>query len=236
MPKTKGRTTKKPAKKPKAAPRRRSPTPRSPATRAREPLTDDEIGAATESEARGLVCMRALTEGWEALVPRLMRVWGCTEGALSTYRRLGKMALAALGDEDAAARLDHVLAELRVQASEHEALGKDYRARGRYTLATKHDDLARKSLALFAEFAGLVQRRTVVSIEADPRIAGMYQAILASLEDFDRLRAAFLGDVEKLTGGTLPASSLPSAFEHVRAAVKRYEGEIGARANARIAA
>lgn len=180
--------------------------------------------------------MRALTEGWEQNVDRLMRLWSCSESALSSYRRLGKMALAALQDDDAAARLDHVLADLRVQANEQEALAKMYRATRRPTLASRHDDLARKALALYAEFAGLVQRRTVVSLEADPRIAGMYQAILASLEDFDRLRAAFLGDVEKLTGGPLPASSLPSAFEHVRAAVKRYEGEIGARANARLAA
>lgn len=226
MPKTKGRTT---AKKPRRGTARRSPTPRSPTTRAREPITDAEIVAAVDPEPRGLVCGRILTEGWEPNIDRLMRLWSCSEAALAGYRRLGKMTIAALGDEDSAARLDYVLAHLRVQASEQEALAKEYRARGRYTLAAKHDDLARKALALFAELAGLVQRRTVVSIEADPRIQGMYQAMLVALEAYDGARVAFLGEVEKLTGGALPAVALPSAREHVRRAVLAYEAEIGAR-------
>lgn len=228
---------------------RRTQTPR-----AREPAppvdaaTDEQIRAAQTFEDRGLMCLRFLSAGqWNAAtVSRLMRVWGATEAALSNYRRSGKVALAAVSGEDHARRLDHVLASLQLQADENEALAKSYEARGRLTLAAKHRDLQRRATMSFAEIAGLNERRMSVSIEADPRVAGLYQAILGALEDRDRQEAErarelaeWIAEVSKLTGGVLPhglPAALPSVRDHVRDAVKRYEAEIGARSAPRLAA
>lgn len=243
---TKGRrkTTSRPSKKRgRAATPRRPSEPRPVHPRVRDPITDDEIAAAKDHEQRGLVCLRILAEGWDVNVGRLLRIWGVPEPTLAGYRRSGKVALAAIANTDAAKRLEEVTADLQVQADEHERLAAHYRTTNRPTLATKHDDLRRRAMQLLLEVSGLMQRRVVHSLEADPRVAGMYQAILGALEDRDRQEAdreqrlgAWLADVERLTGGVLPEGrpdALPSVREHVRDAVKRYEVELGARTEAR---
>ena len=204
---------------------------------AHAPSSAPDLAAATTFDARSLVCAELLFSGqWKTSTPKdLATAWGVNLEAISNYRRAGAVARQAMS-LDLDEKLDDTLANLLRQQEQAERIAEKLEAARDFTEGARYRAIALQARRHYADVAGLVQHRMSVSIEADPRIAGMYQAILASLEDFDRLRAAFLADVEKLTGGTLPASSLPSAFEHVRAAVKRYEGEIGARANARIAA
>ena len=208
-------------------------------TRARDAMTDDEIRAAVDADARGLACMRLLTEGgWDAQVPRLLALWGCTEPALGNYKRAGRVALAALGQADAAARLEAVLASYWLEAEECDALAKQY-AQKRPTLASRYRELRRKALEEFAKTSGLVQQKVTISIEADPRFSGVYRAINAALDEQDRLEAeraaqlqAWIGEVVKLTGGVLPPGmpeELSPARARVVAAVQDYERQIGAR-------
>lgn len=221
------------AKTPRRQAARVSPRARNPA----ETLSDADILAASDHHERGLLCLRVLSLGqWTAEEDRLRRLWGVTDSGLRHYRRSAGVARAAVQGEDAGKRLDLVLASFRRQEERQEELAEFFRARGRPALASRHDDLQRKATLAFAEIAGLNERRVVVSIEADPRVAGMYQAILAALADRDRQedeqRRAVLVIVERLNGGTLPADfpeALPSVRDHVRDAVKRYEAEIGAR-------
>lgn len=205
--------------------------------RARDPVTDAEIAAADTAPARGLVAMRVLIEGsWDAQVPRLVRLWACTEPTLAAYRRAGQMALAGALDEQGGAILVETQASLRCQAENHERLAAEYRAHGRPTLAAKHDDLQRQATMAFAQLAGLVQTKVSVSLDGDPRFSGMLRAIRAALDDYDRMRVAFVAEVETMTGGSLPAAALPPAREHVTAALRRYEVELGARSPARLGA
>lgn len=204
-----------------------------------EPITDEEIDAAKTYEERGLFCLRVLSLGlWGVTEKRLRTRWGISAGALYNYRRTGKVALAAVGDEDAPKRLEQTLAELRHLASRHEELAEFYRTRGRLTLALKHDSEQRRAVESYADVAGLTERRVMISLEADPRIAGLWQVVHAALEDRDRQeeeRARRITElVESLNGGVLPEGfadmlALPPVQEHVRDAVKRYEADIGAR-------
>lgn len=220
-------------------------TPGEKSPRARDAMTDDEILAAADWEARGLACMRLLGEGsWDAQVPRLLALWGCTEPALSTYKRAGRVALAAMGGADAAARQEAVLASYWLEAEECDALAKQH-ATKRPTLASRYRELRRKALEQFAQTAGLVQQKVSISIEADPRFSGVYRAINGALDEQDRLErersaqlAAWVGEVAKLTGGVLPPGmpeELPPARARVVAAVQDYERTIGARSAARLA-
>lgn len=184
--------------------------------------------------------MRVLQTGrWDAEVPRLLRLWECTEPALGNYKRSGRVALAAVQNTDAAERLDALLAGYWLEAEECDALAKQY-AQKRPTLASRYRELRRKALEEFAKAAGLVQQKVSVSIEVDPRFAGVYRAINAALDEQDRLErsrsaqfAAWVGEVAALTGGVLPPGmpeELPPARARVVAAVQGYERTIGARA------
>ena len=206
-------------------------------------ITDSDISAAKDWDARGLMCLRVLQTGrWDAEVPRLLRLWECTEPALSTYKRAGRVALAAIGQADAAERLEALLAGFWLEAEECDALAKQY-AQKRPTLASRYRELRRKALEEFAKAAGLVQQKVSVSIEVDPRFAGVYRAINAALDEQDRLErersaqlAAWVGEVALLTDGVLPPGmpeELPPARARVVAAVQDYERQIGARAMGR---
>lgn len=189
--------------------------------RARDPVSDAEIAAADTATLRGLVAMRVLMEGaWEAQVPRLMRLWGCTEPTLASYRRAGQMALAGALDERGGELLAETQASLRCQAENHERLAAEYRVRNRPTLAAKHDDLQRLATMAFAQISGLVQNRVSVSLDGDPRFSGMLRVIRGALDDYDR---------------ALPEGT-PSARAHVADALRRYEIELGARAAPRLSA
>ena len=189
--------------------------------RARDPVSDAEIAAADTAPLRGLVAMRVLLEGaWEAQVPRLTRLWGCTEPTLASYRRAGQMALAGALDERGGELLAETQASLRCQAENHERLAAEYRARNRPTLAAKHDDLQRLATMAFAQISGLVQNRVSVSLDGDPRFSGMLRVIRGALDDYDR--------------GLL--AGMPSARAHVAEALHRYEVELGARTAPRLGA
>lgn len=187
-----------------------------------------------------MMCLRVLQTGrWDAEVPRLLRLWECTEPALGNYKRSGRVALAAVQNTDAAERLDAVLAGYWLEAEECDALAKQY-AQKRPTLASRYRELRRKALEEFAKAAGLVQQKVSVSIEVDPRFAGVYRAINAALDEQDRLERersaalrAWVGEVALLTDGVLPPGmpeELPPARARVVAAVQEYERQIGARA------
>jgi len=203
-------------------------------------ISDSEISAAKDWDSRGLMCLRVLQTGrWDVEVPRLLRLWECTEPALSTYKRAGRVALAAIGQADAAERLEALLAGYWLEAEECDALAKQY-AQKRPTLASRYRELRRKALEEFAKAAGLVQQKVSVSIEVDPRFAGVYRAINAALDEQDRLERerssalrAWVAEVALLTDGVLPPGmpeELPPARARVVAAVQDYERQIGARA------
>lgn len=196
--------------------------------------TARDIATAQTFEERSLVCAELLMTGqWKTTTAaELAAVWGGGIAAISNYRRAGQVARAAMS-LDFEEKLDDTLAHFLRMQETNERLADEREAAGDHAEAVRYRAIARAARRDYAEVGGLIQHRMSVSLEGDPRIAGMYQAILAALEDFDRLRGAFLAEVEKLTGGALPTAPLPSAREHVRNAVKRYEGEIGARAEAR---
>lgn len=201
-------------------------------TRAKLPPLDlAPIKAATTFDERALAAARMLAAGrWDlATVDEVRIAWGVTEAAMATYRRTGRTALAVLQDVDMAKDLELVKANLRHQADEALALALRLEATNRLTLASRYRDIARKAEEDYARFAGLDVQRHSISLEADPRIAGLWTAILAALEDLDRMREAYVGEVEKLAGGVVPTAPLPPAGPFVRDAVRRYEGEIGAR-------
>lgn len=217
------------------------PTHRRPAStpRARE-FADTEIEAAGDYDTRSLLCFHVLLAGqWQAMTPRLKRTWGTTDAALSNYRRAGRVAQLAMASEDVAKTFDHVVASLQHLADHHEEQAIHFESRNRPSLARSHLEDQRRAIMDLAEVMGLRQKHVSVSVEADPRIAGAMQAILAALADRDRQEteraarvSAWIVEVEKLTGGVLPPGlpeALPSARDHVRDAVKRYEAEIGAR-------
>lgn len=202
-------------------------------------VSDAEIRAAETYEERSLFCLRVMTSGeWSSTERRLCAIWAVTPSGLASYRRAGKVALHAISDGKSAGRQEQTLADLQHLAARHEELAEHYRGRNRVTLALKHDSEQRRAIESYASVAGLLERRVSISLEADPRIAGLWQAVHAALEDRDRQeeeRARRIVElVEQLNGGVLPEGladvlALPSVQDHVRDAVKRYEAEIGAR-------
>jgi hypothetical protein len=207
------------------------PSPRSPGATSRAPeITDEDIEAAKSYEERSLFCLRVLTLGqWAATEKRLLRIWQVGAPGLANYRRAGKVALHAIGSDDAPKRLEQTLADLRHLAERHEELAEFYRSRNRPTLALHHDGERRRAVADFASVAGLTERRVTISLETDPRLAGLWPVLHAALEDVDRMLDAYRGEVEKMTHGALPSAPLPKVQAHVLDAVRRYEAEIGAR-------
>lgn len=207
-----------------------------------------EARAANDFEARSLLCAKILAKGeWSGLLvsEALRTVWGVERGAISNYLRAGAVVVAASrGDNQEL--LEDTLGMYRRQERECIHVAHELEGEGRQGEASRYRDLAQKARARMTEVTGLLQHRLTISLEADPRIAGLYAAQLAALEDFDRLveqrdidarrrEQALLAEIERLTGGVLPAglpeppAALPSAQDHVRDAVKRYEAEIGAR-------
>jgi hypothetical protein len=103
-------------------------------------------------------------------------------------------------------------------------------------LALKYRALGAKNRGVRMRLEGLIQTRVSISLEADPRIQGLWPVLWETLAELDAARARHLAAVEKLTGGTLPAEELPSATDMIEAAVRRYEERIGARAPKGLAA
>ena len=204
------------------------------------PSSAPDLAAATTFDARSLVCAELLFGGqWKTSTPKdLATAWGVNLEAISNYRRAGAVARQAMS-LDLDEKLDDTLANLLRQQEQAERIAEKLEAARDFGEGARYRAIALQARRHYADVAGLVQHRMSISLEADPRIAGMYQAILAALKDRDRQEDArrvsfdtWLGEVEKLTGGVLPPGLpewLPSAREHVREAVKRYEAEIGAR-------
>jgi len=140
-------------------------------------------------------------------------------------------------------RIEHEEATARTAADELEG-------EGRWKEAAPYRALVLKAIGQFSQIAGLVQQRLSISREAEPRSAGLWRALWEVLGEVDaelrereavdaRRLATFLGAVERLTGGPLPAEvvalvarteATPAVVDTVRAAVRRYEERIGARA------
>jgi len=82
------------------------------------------------------------------------------------------------------------------------------------------------------QLEGLLVSRVSVSLEGDPRIAGLWPVLWEALAELDAGRERFLEKVEALTQGALPGDVLPVPSEVVKEAVRRYEQQIGARSGA----
>ncbi len=116
-------------------------------------------------------------------------------------------------------------------------------------LALKYRALGAKNRGVRMRLEGLLVSRVSISLEADPRIAGLWPALWEALAELDarlqeraeveaaRLRA-FVAAVERLTGGPLPAEvaalvaggeAVPNVTDTVDLAVKRYEERTGGR-------
>jgi hypothetical protein len=207
----------------------RSPSPSS-TPRARESL-EAETAAAQSFEERSLVCARILSEGrWDGnrTVADLAARWGVDRAAVSNYRRAGAVACASARG-DLSEMLEDTLGAFRRQEQEAMQTANLLEGQRRFSTAVRYREAARQARVKHAEVAGLVRVHHTVSLEADPRFAGLYATIHASLEDLDRMRDAFVAEVAKLTGGVLPEVTIPNASAHVRDAVRRYEAEVGAR-------
>lgn len=196
-----------------------------------------DFAMAFTPEARSLVCADILASGeWRnATASKLAAAWGVDRGAVANYRRAAHAVLAATG-LDLEEKLTDTLAHLTRMQEENEEQARVLEAQSDHDRAVSYRTIALNARARFAEVAGLLVHKISFSLEADPRVAGMYQAILAALADRDRQedeqRRVVLAIVERLNGGALPADfpeALPSVRDHVRDAVKRYEAEIGAR-------
>ncbi len=207
-----------------------------------------EAEAADNYEARSILCGKLQARGaWNGLLTTiaLAELWGVDRPAIGNYRRAGSVACAA-SRGDIGEMLEETLGAYREKERLCDDIAAQLEAKGRHQDAARYREMAKRARDSFATVAGLMQHRMTISLEADPRIAGLYAAQLAALEDFDRMAEqqrldvqrvlqALLSEVERLNGGVLPAGlpelppALPSAKDHVRDAVKRYEAEIGAR-------
>lgn len=166
----------------------------------------------------------ALVEARLAHIVKMMRQLEWRTGE-SGPKLAKKWRLSMSAVEKLSAEASH---RVRAELSDPAALAFTVRMSLDTTLRAAMQDGDRRSVI---RAAGVLARivGSSSSIIDDPRIAGLWTALHAALEDYDRMRDAFLADVVALTGGALPASALPSAHAHVRDAVKRYEAEIGAR-------
>ena len=200
--------------------------------------------------------------GWKdrRSVRALAAAWGIGRDAVRERHR----AAAVLAGEDrgtTAETLENTIGNVTIGAEECEAQAfalenpKDQDGKpiapseDAIALAFKYRALAGKSRTFRAKLEGLLVSRVSVSLEADPRIAGLWPALWEALAELDarlqeraeveagRLRA-FIAAVERLTGGPLPAEvaalvaggePMPCAVDTVDAAVKRYEERTGGR-------
>ncbi len=208
--------------------------------------------------------------GWKdrRSVRALAAAWGIGRDAVRERHR----AAAVLAGEDrgtTAETLENTIGNVTMGAEECEAQAARLEAptvledgktippsEDARQLALKYRALAGKSRTFRAKLEGLLVSRVSVSLEADPRIAGLWPALWEALAELDariqeraeveagRLRA-FVAAVERLTGGPLPAEvaalvaggePMPCAVDTVDAAVKRYEERTGGRTPGRLEA
>jgi hypothetical protein len=221
--------------------------PPAPPPRARE-AGDPKLAISYEDRVR--FCADILVRGqWSGrpVVRWLCEVWGVHRDAVHDYRRAG--AVLAAGDRgDLAESLEDTLGAFRKQ--EEDATREAERlAEEDPGSAARYQAIAHKARTSAAQVLGLLTTRISISLEADPRIAGLWRALWEVLGEVDaelreresvdaRRLSTFLGAVERLTGGPLPAEvvalvarseAVPSVVDTVRAAVRRYEERIGAR-------
>lgn len=218
--------------------RKRQPLKVNLTSRARVSIPDP--AKATSYEERALVCLRLLAAGqWTTeKIESLKTTWGVTEAGINNYRRGGKVAIAAINSGKIGQILEETMAGFRLQADEAEEHAKRFEATGKYGLALRYREAQRRAEENYAEISGLRKQHMTISLEADPRIAGLWQAVWSALEDRDRQeeeRTRRITElVERINGGVLPDGfadmlALPPVSDHLRDAVRRYEAEIGAR-------
>jgi len=200
--------------------------------------------------------------GWRdrRSVKALSAAWGLGPDAIHERHRAAAV-LAGTDRGEMAAQLENTIGLVTAGAEECEAaaakLENPVDANGdprpasedEIALALKYRALGAKNRGVRMRLEGLIQARVSVSIEGDPRLAGLWPALWSALGELDaglrereqvhaaRLRA-FVAAVERLTGGVLPedvaalvagAEELPCAVDRVRAAIVRYEEQTGAR-------
>lgn len=199
-----------------------------------------DVANAATFEERSLVCAELLATGrWTtATASELAESWGESTAAISNYRRAGQVARAAEG-LDLAEKTEDTLGHLLRMQEQNERIATALETKNEHGDAARYRALALQARAKYAEVAGLVQQKVSVSIEVDPRFAGVYRAINGALDEQDRLErsrsaqlAAWVGEVALLTDGVLPPGmpeELPPARARVVAAVQEYERAIGAR-------
>lgn len=193
------------------------------------PVTLPDPTKAITFEERALVCADLLLSGrWKrATAARLAELWGVDRGTVGNYRRAGQIVRASLG-LDLEEKLEDTLAHLLRMQEENERQAKQCEAAKDYATAAKYRSIALNARQKYAETAGLVQQRVSISLESDPRIAGLWRVLWAALAELDAARVAHLAAVGELTGGA-PGTELPMASTVVREAVRRYEAAQGAR-------
>ena len=123
-------------------------------------------------------------------------------------------------------------------------------------LALKYRQLGAKNRATRMRLEGLLVSRMSISIEGDPRLAGLWPVLWAALGEVDAAAAehrqvherrvrSFVAAVERLTGGPLPPEVMelvtaddagPTAAERVKEAIVRYEEQTGGRSERRLGA
>lgn len=196
--------------------------------RARPPL-DPKL--ATSFDERVLVCADMFATGQmngHRTAAWLSSLWGVGRDAIAQYRRAGEV-VARADRGDTSELMEDALGACRRDEEDALRLAEWLETLGEFQAAGRYRELAQKARAKYIEVAGLVTQKVSISLEADPRIAGLWRVMHATLEELDRAREAYIAEVAKLTGGPVPTAELPVPSEHVTAAVRKYEAETGGR-------
>lgn len=221
--------------------------------RARELRSKAKWNDAKSFEERADVCSRLRAVGqWEdGVTPKELSIaWGVSEAMIAQYTQAARYHLST--QVDTPALLARTLRRLETEEAAARTAAEELETAGQWKEAEKYRALTLKALQQYSAVAGLLTTKVSISLEADPRIAGLWSVlwealgeldhVLAEREEVERTNAAhILTIVERINGGTVPADMshivgfrepVPSAVETVRAAVKKYEERIGARAKA----
>lgn len=209
--------------------------------RARE-LIDPKAAISFEDQVR-FIADRIVAGQWRdrRSIKWLCAEWLLGEDAVRERYRAG-VVLAGEGRGDTAANLENAIAretaaadacEEQAEKLEHptDNAGNPYApSMDELALAAKYRALARAHWAMRARLEGLLVNRTSVSLEGDPRLAGLWPLLWRVLGELDAQIRAYAAEAAQLAGGVAPIAELPSATAMVKAEIVAYEERLGGRA------
>ena len=96
-------------------------------------------------------------------------------------------------------------------------------------LALKYRALAAKDRGVRMRLEGLLQTKVSISVEGDPRLAGLWPVLWRALGEADAQVRAYAAEASRLAGGVVPVAELPDVVALVKAEIRAYEERLGGR-------